>query len=83
MAALAKFTRLKELRIWHTFETAQAGVHFEALQNLTTLRYGPFYSRVTLAAIPHIAKLKALDRLALIETRLTAADLAPFDKTGK
>lgn len=79
MAALAKSTGLKEVRIWHTYRTSAGNVHLEALQNLTSLWFAPD-SRQTVDAIPHIAKLPKLEKLMLSETRLTGAQLEPLTK---
>jgi hypothetical protein len=82
-AAIATITQLKELRTWHTYQTAAAYEHIARLPNLRSLYLGqrlPHGPRhppsLTDATIPVLVNIKTLESLTLTEAHFTPAALA-------
>jgi len=82
-AAIATITQLKELRTWHTYQTAAAFEQIASMPNLQTLYlgqrlpHGPGHPpSLTEATIPVLARIKTLQWLTLTEGRFSAGPLA-------
>ena len=81
LAAVAKLAHLKDLRVWHTRNTPAGNVQLESLHDLISIYYSP--DALTAADAPaHLAKLPNLEKITLMETRLTAAQLQPLAGLG-
>lgn len=86
MAAIGALTNLREFRTWHTMQTQAGNEHLLKLTKLATLRIGQRLPRwgqsppasFDAATIPTIAQLSSLERLEIMEARLTAANLLPL-----
>jgi hypothetical protein len=81
MAAVAKLTRLKQLRTWHAGQTIEGIKKLKDLKNLTSLTLGQRLTYqppafVTDEAIGILVELKSLEFLQLEEARLTFSALS-------
>ncbi|HEV3436739.1 MAG TPA: hypothetical protein VG122_05230 [Gemmata sp.] len=81
MAAVAKLTRLKQLRTWHAGQTIEGIKKLKDLKNLTSLTLGQRLTYqppacVTDETIGILVELKSLEFLQLEEARLTFSALS-------
>lgn len=71
MAACAKLSHLRELRIWHTLATDAGVAKLEGMTTLKVVHLGPqFMPRITDAAVVSLASIKSLETVSVMETRL-------------
>ena len=82
-AAIATITQLKELRTWHTYQTAAAYERIAAMPNLQSLFLGQRLPHgaghppsLTDETIPVLAGIKSLESLSLMEAHFTTGALA-------
>lgn len=84
LEAVGQLTQLKEFSTWHTAQTQAGNEFLTRLPRLTRLKIGqrlPKYGQTSPASLdgttlPVLARIPSLETLELMETRLTAADLA-------
>jgi len=72
LAACAKLPHLRELRIWHTMATDAGVAKLTGMTSLKIVKLGPqFTPRITDASVVNLSKIKSLETVSVMETRLS------------